>query len=75
MLAILRSRWQGTLCEIFERDGDAMVDLVENMGRAKDFFSHLSGASWRGLGPALPRRGQRLPKHAGKMRRARSGMG
>jgi hypothetical protein len=27
---------------LFEQDGDAMCDLVEGMGRAKNFFSHFS---------------------------------
>lgn len=30
------------LSEMFEKDGDAMCDLAENMGRAKKFFSHFS---------------------------------
>jgi len=40
MALVMMYKTKAELSELFEQDGDAICDLVENMGKAKDFFSH-----------------------------------
>jgi hypothetical protein len=40
MALVMMYKTKAELSEMFEQDGDAMCELVENMGKAKDFFSH-----------------------------------
>jgi hypothetical protein len=42
MALVMMYKTKAELSEMFEQDGDAMCELVENMGKAKDFFSHFS---------------------------------
>ena len=42
MALVMMYKTKAELSEIFEQDGGAMCELVENMGKAKDFFSHFS---------------------------------
>ena len=42
MALVMMYKSKAELSEMFEQDGDAMCELVENMGKAKDFFSHFS---------------------------------
>jgi len=48
---VMMYKTKAELSEMFEQDGGVMCELVENMGKAKDFFSHfydlLDGASAR----------------------------
>ena len=42
MALVMMYKTKAELSELFEQEGDAMCDLVENMGKAKDFFSRFS---------------------------------
>jgi hypothetical protein len=42
MALVMMYRTKAELSEMFEKDGDAMCGLVENMESAKNFFSHFS---------------------------------
>jgi hypothetical protein len=40
MALVMMYKTKADLSKMFEQGGDAMCELVENMGKAKDFFSH-----------------------------------
>jgi hypothetical protein len=42
MALVMMYKTKAELSEMFEQNGDAMCELVENMGKAKDFFSRFS---------------------------------
>ena len=42
MALVMMYRTKAELSEMFEQDGGIMCELVENMGKAKDFFSRFS---------------------------------
>jgi hypothetical protein len=42
MALVMMYKTKAELSELFEQEGGAMCELVENMGKAKDFFSRFS---------------------------------
>jgi hypothetical protein len=75
MALVMMYKTKAELSELFEQDGDAMCELVEGMGRAKNFFSHFSGLLDAASARLFAGGGQRLPKHTGEMRPAWAGNG